>query len=142
MNQVLNRRSVAPYNAQNKKMEKIIVGTEKNGVVAGKPPLLMVDGVETPLKEVSHKEILCEQDTSYRGDVLDSWRVYESPYGLIERHYWARGAGLERSGIDFRVIPVSEIEALQKRAQETAQAAQEAAEALVALCKKSVEVTA
>jgi len=109
---------------------KVIIGTEQNGVLAGKPVIIVKDGVQTPAREISHHEVLCEQDTSYNGHVLDCTRVYETPYGLVERSYWARGAGLERSGTDYRIIPATEIAEAQRLASETAAKAQAAAEEL------------
>ena len=70
-------------------------------------------GTECPL--IKRNEVLCEQDTSYKGCVLDSWETYQTPVGVVERHYWARGGGLERSGTDWRLVPVEEITAAQKR---------------------------
>lgn len=64
---------------------------------------------------IKRKEIRCEQSTSYKGHLLDSWETYQTPIGIVERHYWARGAGLEESGIDWRLIPQSEIEEAQER---------------------------
>lgn len=64
---------------------------------------------------IKREEELCECDTSYKGDVLDSWESYATPIGVVERHYWARGPGLERSGTDWRIVPVAEIDAAQKR---------------------------
>ena len=74
---------------------------------------LFYNGVECPF--IARREILCESDTSYNGCVLDSWETYQSPIGVIERHYWARGAGLERSGKDWRLVPSAEISELQVR---------------------------
>ncbi len=71
------------------------------------------NGVRCPL--IGRREVLCEQNTYYRGELLDSWETYSTPVGVVERHYWARGAGLERNGTDWRIIPVTEIAAAQKR---------------------------
>ena len=70
-------------------------------------------GIPCPL--VGHREIRCDADTSYLGRVLDDWATYQTPVGLVERHYWATGAGLERQGVDWRIVPVKEIEAAQRR---------------------------
>lgn len=79
----------------------------------GENRVVKFDGVPCPL--IKRKEDLCECDTSYKGDVLDSWETYQTPVGIVERHYWARGAGLERSGTDWRLVPVDEIKAAQDR---------------------------
>lgn len=87
-----------------------------NGLTAEKidgKRIVKYNEVECPL--IKRNEVLCEQDTSYRGDVLDSWETYKTPVGIVERHYWASGGGLEHSGIDWRIVPVAEIEAAQNR---------------------------
>ena len=71
------------------------------------------NGVECPL--IKRDEILCEQDTSYNGCVMDSTETYTTPVGVVKRTYWARGAGLERTGVDWCIVPVTEIEAAQLR---------------------------
>lgn len=82
---------------------------------------------------IKRSEELCEADTSYFGDVTDSWETYQTPIGVVERHYWARGAGLETSGTDWRLIPVEEIAGIQerfKKASEEMEAARIALEAV------------
>lgn len=75
--------------------------------------VVMYHGQECPL--ISREETLCEEDTSYCGCVLYSTETYRTPIGVVERTYWARGAGLERSGSDWRIVPVEEISDVQKR---------------------------
>lgn len=75
--------------------------------------IVKFDGIECAL--IKRREILCEQDTSFRGCVLDSWETYQTPVGIVERHYWARGAGLERSGVTWHLVPSDEIKAAQER---------------------------
>jgi hypothetical protein len=70
-------------------------------------------GADCPL--INKHAVLCEQDTSYNGDVLDSWETYKTPVGVVERHYWSRSASLERTGTDWRIVPIEEIAAAQKR---------------------------
>lgn len=94
-----------------------ITGLEKiNGLSVEKDhdgeKVVKYNGVKCPL--ISRRDVTCEQDTSYRGDLLDGWRTYQTPIGVVESHYWASGAGLERSGIDWRIVPVSEITEAQK----------------------------
>lgn len=67
------------------------------------------------MNKIGDRADLCEQDTSYRGDVLDHWETFLTPVGIVERHYWARGAGLERAGTDWRLVPATEIAEAQER---------------------------
>ena len=85
-------------------------------------------GIECPI--LGERTVLCERDTSYKGCVLDSWETYATPIGVVERHYWARGAGLERSGTDWRIIPVDEILQTQTRFEAASRELQEARKAL------------
>ena len=64
---------------------------------------------------IKRMEVLCEADTSYNGCVLDSWETYSTPIGVVERHYSSWGAGLEHTSVDWRLIPVAEISAIQER---------------------------
>ena len=107
---------------------KIIIGTEENGVAEGRPVIIIQNGKVSFAEEISHNHKCCEEDTSFKGDTLDDWRVYKTPYGIIERHYWARGGGLDRTGIDYKIITPNEIKEIANRAIVTAMAAQEAAE--------------
>lgn len=92
-----------------------------------------------PCERISRKVRNCEENTVHNGSILDCWETYQSPIGVIERHYWARGAELEESGIDWRLVPQKEIETAQKR-YETASVelleARLALETLVGLIKK------
>lgn len=102
-----------------------------NGLTAekiGGKRVVKYNGVECPL--IKRNEILCEDDTSYKGDVLDSWETYRTPIGVVERHYWARGAGLERSGMSWRIVPVDEIRAAQDRFEAASREMAEARQAL------------
>lgn len=68
-------------------------------------------GQECPM--ISRKENLCEQDTSYFGCVIDSWETYQTPIGVVQRHYYARGAGLETTGVSWGIIPDEQIRKAQ-----------------------------
>lgn len=57
----------------------------------------------------------CEENTSYFGSATDSWEIYDTPLGLVERYYWCRGAALDRSGVEWRLIPFKEIADIQER---------------------------
>jgi hypothetical protein len=83
---------------------------------------------ECPL--IKRDQRLCDADTSYRGDVLDSWETYQTPVGVVERHYWARGAGLERSGVSWRIVPTQEIAEAQERFETASRELTEARTAL------------
>ena len=63
-------------------------------------PLLCAEGVV-----VSTRENTVDWDNSYYGCLLDRWTVYSTARGLIEKHEWRRGAGLERSGTDYQQMP-------------------------------------
>lgn len=89
------------------------------------------EGKECPL--IKRTEELCEADTSYFGDVLDSWETYQTPIGVVERHYWCRGAGLEYSGVDWRLIPVEEISAIQEKFRKASKEMEDARTALEAV---------
>lgn len=88
-------------------------------------------GQECPL--IKRSEKLCEANTSYFGDVLDSWETYKTPIGVVERHYWCRGAGLEHDGVDWRLIPVEEISAIQERFRKASKEMEDARAALEAV---------
>ena len=109
---------------------KVIVGTLFNGLLEGNPVIIVEDGTSRPAVEISHREVLCEQNTSFRGDLLDSFRVFSTPYGLVQRHYYARGGGLERTGVTFKIVASGEIAEKAIKAQQLAAAAQAAAEEL------------
>lgn len=111
-------------------MSKVIIGTLTNGVLSGKPVIITENGKSRCAVEISHVERLCDLDTEFRGEILDSKRVYETPYGLVERHYYARGGGLERTGVRYRIVAAGEIAEKAISAQTLAAAAACAAEEL------------
>lgn len=114
-------------------MVQVLVGSEANGLIAGNPPLVVIDGVTSVATRIAERKRLCEQRTSYFGDVLDHWQTFRTPWGVWERHYWARGGGLERSGVDWRCVSPEEIAAKAAEARRLAEAAQKAADDLRAL---------
>lgn len=85
-------------------------------------------GQECPL--IGRQEWRCEEDTSYYGCILDSVETYETPLGIAERRYWARGAGLERSGIEWRLVPKDEIRTAYERFQRACVELEKARQAL------------
>jgi len=91
-------------------------------------------GQKCPL--ISRKEILCKQDTSYRGCVLDEWCTYRTPIGIVESHYWARGGGLEMHRTDWRIVPVEEIQEVQERFEKASVEMEAARAALEMVCGK------
>lgn len=93
-----------------------------------------------PCPFIKRDEILCEEDTSFRGDVLDSWETYQTSIGVVERHYWARGAGLERSGVTWRIVPVEEIRTAQERFEVASREMTEARAALEMLVTATGQV--
>ena len=109
---------------------KVIVGTLIDGLIEGKPPIINESGKSRCAVEISHKEVLCEQDTSCRGEVLDSKRCYATPWGVCERHYKAWGGSLEFHSVTFRIIGGTEIAEKALKAQKLAAEAQAAADEL------------
>ena len=89
-------------------------------------------GQECP--RLSRVEETCDAPTSYFGEITDSWETYQTPIGVVERHYWCRGAGLDRSGVDWRLIPVEEISAIQERFVKASLEMEAARVALEAVC--------
>jgi len=109
---------------------KVIVGTLFNGLLEGKPPIINENGTSRTALEISHKEVCCEQDTSCRGEVLDSKRCYDTPWGVVERHYKSWGGSLEFHSVTFRMVGNVEIAEKALVAQRLAAAAQTAADEL------------
>lgn len=74
---------------------------------------LFYRGEECP--RLSRVEETCDAQTSYYGCVTFSRETYQTPIGVVERIYSCWGAGLEHSSVDWRLIPVAEISAIQER---------------------------
>ena len=70
-------------------------------------------GLECPL--IQRRENLCIWKGPYLGSVLDTWETYKTPLGVVLRHYWSAGAGLERDGVDWELVPVERIAEAQER---------------------------
>jgi hypothetical protein len=109
---------------------KVIVGTLIDGLIEGKPPIINQSGKSRCAKEISHEEVLCEQDTSCRGEIISSKRCYDTPWGVCERRYKAWGGSLEYSSVTFRLVTGAEIAEKAMVAQRLAGEAQAAAEEL------------
>jgi hypothetical protein len=109
---------------------KVIVGTLFNGLIEGKPPIINESGKSRCAVEISHKEALCDLDTSCRGEILESLRCYDTPWGVCERRYKAWGGSLEYSSVTFRIVGGAEIAEKALKAQNLAAAAQAAADEL------------
>jgi len=59
---------------------------------------------------IGHREVLCEQPTSYFGCVMDRIDTFKTPLGIVERYFTARGAGLDECSVSWRIVPHKEIE--------------------------------
>ena len=70
-------------------------------------------GTQCPL--ISRRENICDREGPYIGSILDSFETYKTPIGVVMRHYWTAGAGLERSGVNWEIVPIKRIEEAQKR---------------------------
>jgi len=109
---------------------KVIVGTFIDGLIEGRPPIINENGKSRCAKEISHEEVCCDRDTSCRGEVLDSKRCYDTPWGVVERHYKSWGGSLEFHSVSFRIIGNGEIAEKALKAQNLAEQAQAAADEL------------
>ena len=109
---------------------KVIIGTLIDGLIEGKPPIINQSGKSRCAVEISHTEVCCDLDTSCRGEILSSKRCYETPWGVVERHYKSWGGSLEFHAVTFRIIGNGEIAEKALVAQNLAAAAQAAAEEL------------
>lgn len=112
-----------------------LVGTFTNGVKAEDngaflAPIAHINGTREPVTLVSDRKVLCELDTSYNGELLDRWTVWRTPFGLVQRHKWQRGAGLERGGVDWTLIPEERVRDAQALALATSRAADAATDSL------------
>ena len=74
---------------------------------------LSYQGVACPL--IKDRRIRCKEHTSYEGTITDEWTTWRTPVGIVERNYWARGPGLDRKGISWRLVPQKEVEEAQAR---------------------------
>jgi len=103
-----------------------------NGLVVGKTAegQRVVEYMGTPCPLINQNTELCEESTSYYGCILNSRETYQTPIGAVERHYWARGGGLERTGVDWRLLPVDEIEEVQRRFEAASRELEKARKAL------------
>jgi hypothetical protein len=106
------------------------------GLTCDEKQLVAYNGQPCPL--IKRVERLCEENTSYNGDVLDSWETYKTPVGVVERHYWARGPGLDNTDVDWRLIPTEDIQAAQERFNKAALELRAATYALEYLVKDTV----
>jgi len=68
-------------------------------------------GLECPL--ISRRENICDREGPYIGSILDSFETYKTPIGVVERHYWTAGAGLEKYGVNWEIVPIKRIEEAQ-----------------------------
>jgi hypothetical protein len=109
---------------------KVIIGTFIDGLIEGKPPIINESGKSRCAVEISHTEVCCDLDTSCRGEVLDSKRCYQTPWGVVERHYKSWGGSLEHSAVTFRIVGNGEIAEKALVAQRLAGEAQAAADEL------------
>ena len=109
---------------------KVIIGTLIHGLIEGKPPIINESGKSRCAVEISHTELCCDRDTSCRGEILESLRCYDTPWGVCERRYKAWGGALEYSSVTFRMVGNGEIAEKAMVAQKLAQAAQAAADEL------------
>lgn len=69
--------------------------------------LVRYQGKECPLI----KRIEIDEDD----EPFDSWETYQTPIGVVQRHYYARGEGLEWSGVDWVIVPAGQIADAQQR---------------------------
>jgi hypothetical protein len=59
---------------------------------------------ERPCPLVAETTALCEQHTSYRGELVEHRAVFATPIGRVMRRYAAWGAGLECAGVDWTLV--------------------------------------
>ena len=106
--------------------------THINGLAVGETAegRRVVEYMGTPCPLIKRDVELCEERTSYYGCVLNSWETYQTPIGAVEGHYWARGGGLDRTGVDWRLLPVTEIEEVQRRFEAASHELEKARKAL------------
>ncbi len=109
---------------------KLLCGVPENGLYAGKPMVIIENGECREAKEIGRHEVLCQQDTSYNGCLLDGVYTYETPWGVWERSYSAWGGGLEHSDISYRIIGSEELQVAAAEATATSLAAIAAADKL------------
>ena len=109
---------------------KVIIGTLIDGLIEGRPPIINQSGKSRCAVEISHKEVCCDLDTSCRGDILDSRRCYQTPWGVVERHYKSWGGSLEFNSVTFKIVGGAEIAEKALVAQRLAGEAQAAADEL------------
>lgn len=107
----------------------------------GSERVVRFDGVVCPRINRWESEGL-NYGNSYDGCITDSLETYQTPVGIVERRYWARGPGLEREGTEWRIVPQSEIEAAQKRFMAASRELEAAKAALVQLTGQAVPVPA
>ena len=109
---------------------KVIIGTLIDGLIEGRPPIINQSGKSRCAVEISHKEVCCDLDTSCKGEILNSKRCYDTPWGVCERHYKSWGPSLEYSSVKFRMVAGAEIAEKAMVAQRLAGEAQAAADEL------------